>query len=149
MIVEHHNVVDILIYNDDGLLALGKRSVADKSFPDHWDFSAGGHIDADEKNIDAANRELFEELGIAGKLTFITQESLTYIGWEPNIQRLVETAIYKLKHNGPFKIDPKEVKEIVFFDLDTIQKMIDGGEKFHPEFLLIWEKRLAHETGKI
>lgn len=148
MIVEHHNVVDILVYNDNGELALQKRSSEDRSFPEHWDFSAGGHIDENENNTGAASRELSEELGVAGTLIFISQEHLQYSAGEPNTQRAVDIAIYKMKHNGPFKINSKEVKEIGFFKLDAVQKMIDDGEKFHPEFLLIWVRGLANEIGK-
>ncbi|MFZ2152745.1 MAG: NUDIX domain-containing protein [Microgenomates group bacterium] len=143
MVVEHHYVVDILIYNNEGELALQKRSSGDKSFPDHWDFSAGGHIDEGESQIEAANRELFEELGIEGDVVLIGQEHLQYSGWLPNINREVEATIYKIKHNGPFKINSDELSKIEFFDLVNIQKMIDSGEKFHPEFLSIWEKGLA------
>ena len=143
MIIEQHNVVDILIYNDEGELALQKRAAGDKSFPDHWDFSAGGHIDENENSADAASRELSEGLGIVGALSFVDQEHVQYSGWKPNVQREVDVAIYKMIHNGPFEINPKEVKEIGFFKLETIQKMIDNGDKFHLEFLLVWEKGLC------
>ena len=59
--VEYHKVVDILIFNDKHQLALQKRALSDKSFPGHWDFSAGGHIDRNEEAQKAAERESVDE----------------------------------------------------------------------------------------
>jgi isopentenyldiphosphate isomerase len=52
--------------------------------------------------------------------------------------RLVDVHIYKIKSEGNFIINESEVENIELFDLKDIQKMIDDGQKFHPEFLLIW-----------
>lgn len=136
--LEHHKVADIFIFNNKFELALQKRSSADKSFPDHWDFSAGGHIDSLEEPIQTAKREIYEEIGISGQLTFISQIQLQYRSWNSTMIRTVDASIYLMIHNGPFKIDPKEVSQIFFFKRSEIQKMIKSGQKFHPEFLLIW-----------
>lgn len=144
--VEYHKVVDILIFNNQHQLALQKRASSDKSFPSHWDFSAGGHIDPNEESQKAAEREIFEELGVSGQVTFISKEHFQYPAWDPSVLREVNASIYKMFHNGPFKIDPKEVEKVVFSSLSTIQKMIGGGEKFHPEFLFIWKKGVVSAT---
>ncbi|KKQ42956.1 MAG: hypothetical protein US60_C0010G0045 [Microgenomates group bacterium GW2011_GWC1_37_8] len=141
--VEYHKVVDILIFNDKHQLALQKRALSDKSFPGHWDFSAGGHIDRNEEAQKAAEREILEELGVSGQAIFMSQEYFQYPDWDPSILRDVETSIFKMFYNGPFRINSKEVEKIIFFDLRTIQKMIDQGNKFHPEFLLTWQKGIV------
>ena len=132
--------MDILIFNDRHELALQMRAANDKSFSSHWDFSAGGHVDLNEENQKAAEREIFEELSVSGQVTFISQEHFQYPGWDPSILREIDVSIYKMFHNGPFKIDPKEVEKVVFLSLSAIKKMIDEGSKFHPEFLLAWKK---------
>ena len=146
--IEYHKVVDILIFNNDQKLALQLRAVNDKSYPDHWDFSAGGHIDKDESDEAAAKREIFEELGVRGNLTFISQEHFQYPSWNSSIMREVDAAIYVMKHNGPFKINPNEVQKVSFFSLPAIQEMVDNGEKIHPEFLLTWKKGIVTKGTK-
>jgi len=37
----------------------------------YWDFSAGGHVDVNEKSDDAAKREVYEELGTSGQLILV------------------------------------------------------------------------------
>lgn len=138
--LEYHKVVDILIFNKLGELALQKRVLDDKPFPGYWDFSAGGHIDLGEESQNAAERELFEELGISPSLVFIKKEIFYYPAWNSKISREVNADIYKAVYDGELKINLKEVEKVVFFDLPVIQKMIDKREEIHPEFLLAWEK---------
>ena len=147
--IEHHTCVDILVFNDRRELALQMRAANDKSFPGHWDFSAGGHVDLNEENQKAAKREIFEELGVSGQVIFISKEHFQYPSWDPSILREVNASIYKMFHNGPFKVDPKEVEKVVFLSLPAIQEMIDSGSKFHPEFLLAWEKGIISEAARI
>ncbi len=147
--IEKHNCVDILIFNNQSELALQMRATKDKSFPGHWDFSAGGHVDPNEEGQKAAERETFEELGISSRMTFVTRECFQYPDWNPTILRKVDISIYKMYHNGPFKIDTKEVERVEFFSLSKIQKMIDEGSKFHPEFILVWKKGIVLKSTNI
>lgn len=135
---EYHNVVDVFVFNHNGQIALQKRSFDDKSFPGHWDFSAGGHVDPGETVDLAAKREVFEEIGLKATPTFVSKIQLKYEAWNSQIIRLVDVHIYKIKSDGNFIINESEVENIEFFELKDIQKMIDDGQKFHPEFLLIW-----------
>lgn len=141
--IEYINSVNILVFNDQNELVLQMRAKDDKSFPSHWDFSAGGHVEQDEENQKAAERETFEEIGITGQLVPVTKEHFQYPAWTPSVLREVDLSIYKMVNNGPFKIDSKELEKVEFFSLPTIQKMIDQGIKFHPEFLLAWKKGIV------
>jgi len=131
-----------MVWNDRGELALQLRAANDDSFPSHWDFSAGGGIDAGEDEKLSAERELQEELGINAKLEFIIEEHYTYPAWNPSITREVDLFIFKTFHNGPFSPDPKEVQRIEFFKLEKIREMIESSEKFHPELILSLEKEI-------
>jgi len=132
----------VMVWNDRGELALQLRAANDDSFPSHWDFSAGGGIDAGEDEKLSAERELQEELGINAKLEFIIEEHYTYPAWNPSITREVDLFIFKTFHNGPFSPDPKEVQRIEFFKLEKIREMIESSEKFHPELILSLEKEI-------
>lgn len=61
---EFHRTVHIWVINDKGEILLERRSPNKSNHPNQWDMSAAGHIEAGEKILDAAKRELKEELGI-------------------------------------------------------------------------------------
>src|SRR5664279_859085 len=59
-----HRIVRIMIENDQGELLLQHRTPTMALYPNRWDNSVGGHVDAGEDYLTAAKRELDEELGI-------------------------------------------------------------------------------------
>ena len=71
--------VDVVIFNEEGKVLLGKRLT--KTGNGHWG-PPGGHIRSEEKIVDAANRELREELGekikvrVTGELIGVRENSL-------------------------------------------------------------------------
>ncbi len=144
--VEYKKSSAVLVFNDKGELALQLRAANDSSFPSHWDFSAGGGIDEGEDNKYSAERELKEELGIDAEVEFIIEEHYTYPAWNPSVKREVDLFIYKTFHNGPFNPDLKEIEKVEFFALDTIKKMIKSSQKFHPEFVLSWNKGIISQA---
>jgi isopentenyl-diphosphate delta-isomerase type 1 len=58
-----HKTVHIWVMNRQGNLLLQKRALSKETFPGCWDISCAGHIDAGETPLEAAVRELKEELG--------------------------------------------------------------------------------------
>lgn len=60
-----HRVARIMIENNAGEILLQHRSPTKDIFPDCWDNSAAGHVDAGEDYEQAAIRELEEELGFS------------------------------------------------------------------------------------
>ena len=140
--MEYKKCSAILVFNDKNELALQLRAAHDDKFPSHWDFSAGGGIDQGEDEKASAERELMEELGIRSEVEFIIQERYVYPAWNPLITRETDLSIFKTHHNGPFNPDPNEVEKVQFFKLEKIEEMIKSGEKFHPEFILFWNKKI-------
>ena len=61
-----HRIVDIFIFNSKGELLLQKRSEKKDTNPGLWTFSAGGHVEYGETYLEAANKELEEELAGVG-----------------------------------------------------------------------------------
>ena len=67
-----HKSVHVWITDGKNVL-LQLRAMAKKSFPNKWDISVAGHVDAGETPLQAAKREYAEELGIpwsAGDLDY-------------------------------------------------------------------------------
>lgn len=130
-----HRIVHVLIFNDKGEMALQLRS-DDVSFcPNHWSTTVGGHVQTKESYNEAALREYEEELGITTKLEFFNKD---YYDIKDVPTKFLVT--FKSIFNGPFKPDASVVKTVNFFTIEQIKKMINNGEKFHPELLFLLKK---------
>lgn len=140
--IEHKKCCVVLIFNDNGEVALQLRASDDDSYPAHWDTSAGGSIEKNEDEKESALRELEEELGIVVDLEFVSKEDLTYPSWTKGITREAEVWIYKGKHEGPFTPDQEEVQKVEFFSQEELGKMIESGENIHPELVLLHNNNL-------
>ena len=113
-----HRAAHVWIVSTDGRILLQRRSPRKENNPALWDVSAAGHLSAGETSIDAAIREVHEELGLrlrADELRFMTtlRESCvlnrgTYIDNEFHdifvVRRDVDLASLTL--------DPEEVAEV-------------------------------------
>ena len=144
--IEFKKSSTVLIFNNKGELALQFRAHNDNSFPSHWDFSASGGINPEEDYNSAAKRELKEELGIDTDVRFICEEHYIYPAWNPSNTRDVKVFFFEAFHNGPFYPDPEEVEKVQSFKLETIKQMMESGQKFHPEFILAWNKGIISEA---
>lgn len=145
MNTDYKKVAGVLIFNDKNELALQLRAEHDSSFPGHWDISAGGGIDEGETELESANREMKEELGIESELEFIAHKHYTYDAWKPGVTREVDIWLYRTTYNGEFHLNLDEVTDIVFKSIDEIKEMVNSGEKFHPELLLVFKDGLIDE----
>lgn len=127
-----HRAAHMLIFNKKGELLLQKRSIWKDRNPGRWDSSAAGHVDSGENYLEAAQRELREELGIEappldsiGRLTPCGQT-----GWE-----FIE--VYRGVHDGPFRPAPLEVETTAFFRLEEVLRWAaESPADFSPVFLL-------------
>ena len=58
-----HKCTHIWIQNSKGEILLQKRSMQKASSPGNWDISVAGHLQAGQKSIEGALREIEEEIG--------------------------------------------------------------------------------------
>lgn len=128
-------IVHVMISDKSGRIFLQRRSEKVAWCPNHWSSSAGGHVLSGEDYEATANRELKEELGIATNLEFI--EKIFYD--VPGVANMF-LSIYRTKSNGPFDYDKNDIAEIRAFSISEIKKMLESGEKFHPELIFILNK---------
>jgi len=116
-------------------MALQLRSGKVSFCPNHWSTTVGGHVQAGESYEKAVERECREELGTGGKLKKFSKDS-----FEPKTAPKKFLMIYKTIHNGPFYPETDDVEKIDFFAIQEIKKMLENGDKFHPELRFILEK---------
>lgn len=132
----NHRASHVLLFNARGELLLQKRSIWKDRNPARWDSSAAGHLDAGEDYIQAAHREVAEELGITcpplEMFARLTPSEIT--GWE-------FINVYRGNHDGPVEPDPLEVETSAFFPLEQIRSW---AAKTPSDFSPVFRRILAN-----
>jgi len=114
----------IYVEDTDGKLLLQLRG-PDVFVPNKWDASAGGHVESGESYLEAAQKELGEELGLHD--VEITQIGIAKYGgtYEERIMnRFVGVFRVVIPAGTPINFDPDEVADVRWFSLDEIRKLI-------------------------
>lgn len=127
-----HRVAHVLVFNRQGDLLLQKRSRHKDIQPGRWDTSVGGHLDPGESYLEAARREMGEELGISGI-------PLTYL-YPSRVRNEIESenvATYLARYDGEVVFAPEEIDEIRFWRPAEIEASLGTG-LFTPNFEEEW-----------
>ena len=112
-----HRVVHVLVFDARGRLLLQKRSLKKDIAPGKWDTSVGGHVNPGEDILEAAIREMKEELGIEECLPDYLYSYL----FSNNIEsELVST--FSCVCNGNFSFNKVEIDEIAFWNMEDIRE---------------------------
>ena len=121
-----HRVVRIMIENDQGEVLLQLRAPDKDIFPDCWDNSAAGHVDAGEDYEEAAYRELEEELGVTGQeLAEIGKYHSNETIEGKTFNRFVK--VYKLKLNldpASLRLEEGKVVAVKWMPLSEVKQYV-------------------------
>jgi isopentenyldiphosphate isomerase len=109
-----HRCVYLLVFNSRGDLFIHLRTATKDVYPSHWDVAVGGVLAAGEDFAAGARRELFEELGIDAE-----PEPLFPFRYTDNYTG-VQAHVYRVIHDGPFRLQPEEVVRGEFLPLDAV-----------------------------
>jgi isopentenyl-diphosphate delta-isomerase type 1 len=127
-----HRVAHVLVFNSRHELLLQKRSMRKDIQPGRWDTSVGGHLDPGESYLEAACREMAEELGIRGiPLTFL---------YHSRIRNEIESenvATYLARFDGEIRFAAEEIDEVRFWTPEEIESSLASGT-FTPNFEEEW-----------
>lgn len=126
-----HRSVHIWIINNNNEILLQKRGTNQK-YPNKWDVSSAGHVKAGERIIEAAKREVNEELGL-----IVEEKELEFIG----INKSEKTHNKEFQYIYLYKTDKKEnefvfkdgeVIAVRYFSYEDLKKLIlNKDESFH------------------
>ena len=131
-----HRAVHIMVFNDQGLLFLQKRSMKKDLNQGLWDTSAAGHVDAGESYAACAQRELSEELGIC------VDELEPLFKLEPSNDLGMEfIQVYRCLHSGPFSLATDEIDEGCWQDQATVDaRAARNDQTLTLTFKIIWQR---------
>lgn len=141
-------VVHVCIFNSRGELLIQRRTPEKTAWPQLWDVSVGGGVDAGETSRQGAEREVQEELGYALDLKGVRPavtvnfeggfDDFFVVSRDVNLQEL--------------SLQKEEVSEVCWATLETVLKMVERGEfiPYPPSFLrFLFEARgRFHFAGK-
>ena len=113
-------VVDAILINNRKILLI--KRAAHLSNGSKWAIP-GGFLDRDETCEQAVLRELKEETGLSGKIVKLFK--IIDNPKRKNEDRQNVTFIYHIKASGKIKVDPKEVTEAKWFDINILPKQED------------------------
>lgn len=125
----YHASVHIWFYTDDGRILFQKRAKNKDCFPDLWDVSVAGHIEAGESPPNSAIREIKEEIGLS-----VSTNELEHIGIQlakkipkPGFLDNEFHYIYLCKLNVHIKklnLQKEEVAAVSFFKIDEFKNIL-------------------------
>ena len=129
-----HKSVHVWIVNNKNEILLQKRSPNKDSHPNMWDISSAGHLSAGDESVEAAVRELKEELGID-----ILPEQLKLIGTRKKAGNFASlfvnsefSDVYLLRTSvelSKLSLQKEEVSEVKYVTLDDFRNMIKTKDK--------------------
>ncbi len=110
-----HRSVFVVVTNPSGDILVHRRADWKDVWPGLWDFAFGGVLASGESWEAAANRELAEEAGVSGELSYLGEDL-----YEDDLVR-ERARIYRTLHEGPFTFPDGEVVETAWVSLDGLQ----------------------------
>ena len=130
---EHRMVVHVCIFNGLGQMLIQQRSPEKTIWPELWDVSIGGGVDAGETSRQGAVREVGEELGY--DLDLIGLRPAVTVNFEGGFDDFfVVTRDLDL---GDLRLQKEEVSDVRWATLEETLAMLENGQfiPYPPSFL--------------
>ncbi len=146
---EYHLVVHIWPINDYGSILIQKRTKTKRLMPGVW-AATGGAAVAGESSLDAAARELGEELGIR-----VPKENLKLVKRIKRRNSFIDMWALNINVKVPeLTLQKQEVAEAKWVSKTALMNMIDNGDYHnygHEYFENVWKlvDKIKSEKGEI
>ena len=130
---EYRMVVHVCVFNSLGQLLIQRRSPEKRVWPELWDVSVGGGVDAGETSRQGAEREVLEELGYDLDLTGL-RPAVT-VNFEGGFDDFfVVTRDLDIRD---LRLQQEEVSDVRWVTLEDAMAMLDSGAfiPYPPSFL--------------
>jgi isopentenyl-diphosphate delta-isomerase len=133
-----HRAVAVLVIRSDGRLVLQQRSRRDAWHPGLWTISCTGHVKKAEGYEAAAERELFEELGVSAELA----RSKKYLLPPMSSGALTErewVCFFIARSDSPLTIDLGELEAAKEVSEQQLRRMMDESSLTPDAVILLTE----------
>ena len=130
---EYRVVVHVCIFNSQGQLLIQRRSPEKTIWPELWDVSIGGGVDAGETSRQGAVREVGEELGY--DLDLIGLRPAVTVNFEGGFDDFF--VVTRDLYLGDLRLQKEEVSDVRWVTLEEALVMLDSGTfiPYPPSFL--------------
>lgn len=136
-----HRIIVVSIIDKNGHLLMQQRSLNKESNPGKWDVSAAGHVSSGQTSIEAALREVLEELGIE-----IEEKELKYLLTYKNSRRINENYMDKQIYDcyivnkdeidiKNIKVQKSEVEQVKMCKLSEFNRLVQDKKVMNREEL--------------
>ncbi len=137
-----HRNVYVMLFDPDGRLFMQKRAASKEFYANCWEGSLSGHVQSGETYKEAAERELFEELGVCVPPPKI--KNIIEFGFHDENERVLITLFAIKDFKGNIQLDDEEVASGDFWTIKKLEsEMKKGKVLIHPAFRKAWEELKA------
>lgn len=124
----------VVVEDEKGRILLQLRTKKKETFPDYWDISAAGHVDAGEDYLVAAKRELKEELGItANQLIEIGHDRFQANDGKNKLDRFCKIYKIMVTSDTSFHLQDSEVAKVQWLAPVDVLSLPD----VHPDLIAV------------
>ncbi len=128
-----HAATGVLVRDSWGRVYVHRRTPTKDVYPSRWDFTAGGVVLADEDPLDAARRELAEELGVTSDLVPLGEADYADDQTTYHAFRFVTT------WDGPITPQPEEIAYGAWLSIERLlERLLDPDVEFMPDTLALF-----------
>ena len=111
-----HRSVIVLLVNDKDEILLQLRKANKKQYPLFWAGSVNGHVSSGETPMEAARKEMKEEVGLVEEIEFVDKFMI-----DDEVEHEMVNVFFG-RSNGPFDVDKYEVEKIDLVSVEELKK---------------------------
>ncbi|MDG6908564.1 MAG: NUDIX domain-containing protein [Nitrososphaerota archaeon] len=135
-----HRAITVFVLSPDRKIYLQQRSFRDDWLPGMWTASCTGHVRAGELPIEAAKRELVEELGIQGFPSYLFKFVAPRVQSRQEIEHEMNY-VFECVTSGKPIINIEEVEQVRLMTISECREFVYGNRvSITPDTVLSFEK---------
>ncbi|MDX1611491.1 MAG: NUDIX domain-containing protein [Candidatus Thermoplasmatota archaeon] len=136
----------MLLLGPDGQILLQRRSQSKRVYPDLWTSSASGHVSAGQTPLEAAAREVEEELGCRAQAL---EQVDVHRFQDPDVGENERVHVFLAGATGRLDPDAREVSATRWIQPEDLDAWLQRSpDAFAPSFPPVWAGAQAHVLGK-